>query len=451
MKKILLLLLLAVNQFGISAQTVAIDFSYNPGKEVSLCLKNGTACDTIWTGKLDDKGKAVADLRGKADNYAGMATLTVNIYPPASLDIIISGEENVLVSCMEEYPHGGNTIFTGSDENESLQKWFMGQAVRQQKIGLLSEAESMYKKEDAFFPLLVQEKLALENEQSAFEKELISSKLYAAKFMQYHNFLNTKVGGLLFADSLAMTSMRTYVRDSLDVNGLYTSGLWFATLNGLLALYDNDTPYHKHFISDMSLLLERAGSERIYNTLAENLFAICESTGWNDMEEQLAYYLINSGRIQNPTGKLKTLMTLFKLGKGNKVPDLLQGTLPKGNTLLVFYETGCGPCENEMQQLKGNYPLLKERGYEVVSVSADVDTNIFHNTADTFPWADKYCDMKGFDSPDFKNYGVIATPTFYVIKEGILQGRYARLVDTGIMNNEERKMRNGEGTDVINQ
>ncbi|WP_296941599.1 hypothetical protein [uncultured Dysgonomonas sp.] len=27
-------------------------------------------------------------------------------------------------------------------------------------------------------------------------------------------------------------------------------------------------------------------------------------------------------------------------------------------SLLVFYETGYGPYENEMQQLKGNYPLL---------------------------------------------------------------------------------------------
>lgn len=254
--------------------------------------------------------------------------------------------------------------------------------------------------------------------------------------MQYHNFLNIKVGGLVFADSSAMASMRTYVRDSLDVNGLFSSGLWFATLNGLLALYDNDIPYHKDFITDMSLLLERTANERIYNTLAENLFAICESTGWNDLEEQLAYYLINSGRIQNPTGKLKMLMTLFKLGKGSKAPGLLQGTLPAGNTLLVFYETGCGPCENEMQQLKGNYPLLKEKGYEVVSVSADTDADVFRNTADAFPWKSKYCDFKGFDSPDFNNYGVIATPTFYVIKDGVVQARYARLVDTDLIKNK---------------
>lgn len=123
MRKIKLLTYLFMVATGLFAQTVTIDFPYHPSKEVSLCLKNGTACDTIWAGKLDDKGKAVVDLRDKAAGYVGMATLTVGIYPPASLDIIISGKEDVHVSCADEYPHGGNTTFTGSPENESLQKW----------------------------------------------------------------------------------------------------------------------------------------------------------------------------------------------------------------------------------------------------------------------------------------------------------------------------------------
>lgn len=89
-----------------------------------------------------------------------------------------------------------------------------------------------------------------------------------------------------------------------------------------------------------------------------------------------------------------------------------------------------------MQLLKGNYPLIKEKGYEVVSVAADTNTDVYRNTAETFPWEAKYCDLKGFDSPDFKNFGIIGTPTFYVIDgKGIVQGRYARLQDTGIVGN----------------
>jgi hypothetical protein len=273
----------------------------------------------------------------------------------------------------------------------------------------------------------------LETGQKAFENQLRESPLYAARFLRYRNFLNREVAGLLYADSMQLANIRQYVCDSLDINNLYTSGLWFNVLNGLLALYDNDMPYHKDFIADMTRLLERAGSERVYTTLAENLFAICESTGWNDLEEQLAYYLINTGRTGNPSGRLKMLLTVFKLVKGSKAPALAQGALPGEKLVLVFYESGCGPCENEIQQLKGNYPLLKEKGYEVASVSADTDADVFRNTSETFPWTHKYCDLKGFGGGDFKAFGVIGTPTFYVIEKGMVQGRYARLADTGII------------------
>jgi hypothetical protein len=37
---------------------------------------------------------------------------------------------------------------------------------------------------------------------------------------------------------------------------------------------------------------------------------------------------------------------------------------PKGKVLFVFYESGCNACENELHRFKGNYLLLKWKGYE---------------------------------------------------------------------------------------
>jgi len=430
-----ILLLLVLFQVGLSAQTITIDFSYHPGKAVSLCMKTGTACDALLTGMLDDKGKVIVDLRGKAADYPGIATLSIDSDSPIIMDIIISGKEDVYVSCPEEYPHEGNITFA-SIENEYFKKWFIGQAQLQQKMNLLNESQKSGNEEDDQFSLLINEIQDLEANQAAFEKELTESKLYIGKFIQYCNFLNKEVENLMYADSIGMTNTRAYVRDSLDVKGLFTSGLWFSTFNGLLTLYDNGKPYHKDFITDMSLLLERAGSERIYHTLAENLFDICEYKGWDDMEEQLANYLTDRGRIENFTDKLKRMITQYGLKNGSTAPGLLQGTLPVGNILLVFHLTGCGPCEYEMQQLKENYHLIKEQGYEVVSVSLDVDEQAFKDTTDTFPWEAKYNDFQGFNSPDAENYGVISTPTFYLIKDGILQGRCTGLMDTGIILNK---------------
>ncbi|NDW08768.1 peroxiredoxin [Dysgonomonas sp. 520] len=419
---------------GLNAQTVSLDFAKHADKDVSLCLKFGTTNDTIYQGRLDDQGKAKVTLPKEYASYRGMASLKTG---QSTLDFIVAEGENLTIRCHEEFIHGGNAVFINSPENEFLQRSFMDQAVRQQKIGLLSQMERVYKTEDALFPVLEKEKKSLEAEQQSFEKELKSNKLYASRFLELHNFLSREVSMLVYGDSLRMARTRKYLTDSLDLNSLFTSGLWFNVLNGSLALYDNKTSYHKDFITDMSLLLKRSDSDRIYHTLSENLFAICETMGWNDLEEQLAYFLINDGRIKEPTGKLLQLMTLFKLKKGNQAPKLSFGDFADGKVLLVFYESGCGPCENEMQQLGNNYPILKEKGYEVISISADTDEQIFRNTAQTYPWQGKFCDFKGFKGDDFRSYGVIGTPTFYIIDNGIIQGRYARLADTGVLSSNE--------------
>jgi hypothetical protein len=427
------LAVLALQAVPSIAQRLGISLPANKGRSLVVTLKHGTQADTVYNARLDTAGYAEVIIPDQYRDYCGMANLKAGDY--AAFDFIIAGEDFNL-TCTDEYPHGGNVFFSGSPENESLQRWFFTQQKRREKIGLLSEVLRLYDKGDVFRPSLEKERALLEEQQRTFEGSLGKSPLYAARFMCYHNYVHNQIAGLLFADSLQMSQVRSYVRDSLDINGLFTSGLWFDTLNGLLALYDNGTPYHKDFITDMSILLERSATDRIYATLADNLFTICERMGWNDLEEQLAYYLVNSERIKTPKGRLKKLMTLFRLVKGSKAPALTQaGAKPfRAKTLLVFYESGCNACENELWQLKANYPLIRQNGYEVVSISADKNATVFKNTTAGFPWKAKYCDMAGFTGKDFTNFGVIGTPTFYLIdRKGIIQGRYAKLSDTGLV------------------
>ena len=72
----------------------------------------------------------------------------------------------------------------------------------------------------------------------------------------------------------------------------------------------------------------------------------------------------------------------------------------------------------------------RDRGIEVISIAADHDKTIYENTASRFPWKNKLCNFKGFEGENFKNYGIIGTPTFYLIdNKGIIQGKYATLAD----------------------
>jgi thioredoxin-related protein len=83
-----------------------------------------------------------------------------------------------------------------------------------------------------------------------------------------------------------------------------------------------------------------------------------------------------------------------------------------------------------MPQLVGSYPILEDKGVRLISISADTDYQVFENTALGHPWADKYCDERGMSGPNFKRYGVVGTPTMFLLdKQGQILLRTADLTE----------------------
>ena len=121
----------------------------------------------------------------------------------------------------------------------------------------------------------------------------------------------------------------------------------------------------------------------------------------------------------------------YRFEPGMPAPKILNNDnkyidFQKNKTLVVFYESGCTMCDNELEQLADNYIKLKEKGIEVVSISADHTKTIFDNFSKNFPWPMRLCDFKGFEGENFSNYAIMGTPTYYMIdKEGIILGKYA--------------------------
>jgi thiol-disulfide isomerase/thioredoxin len=389
-----------------------------------MMLKNGTHNDTVYFGQLDASGVAEVNIPERYSGYSGMGRIVVN--SQAVFEFVVNGEDFSL-ACEEAYPHGDNVKFTGSPENTALQTWFGQQAVRREKLGVLGEMERVYSREDPFYPLLERERRELEKEQSDFEAMLEESPLYTARFMRFRNLMDARIIPLSFADSSQMASVRNYVLDSLDMEGLYTSGVWFEVVNGLLPIYDNGTPYHPLFAEDMSHLLSRIKSPEVYTGLASDLFSICEATGWNDLEERLVYFLTDDNRLQKKPQRLQEILARMKLLRGAQAPQLTPCVLPKGKVLLAFYQSDCGLCKKEMQHLIENYPQWKKKGFKVISLSADRDLEAFKNFARTFPWKDRYCDFQSYSGPDFQNYGIISAPTFFVVEKGVILERHTSL------------------------
>ena len=426
MKKILLTIIMAICVCAASAQTISLYFPHFAGVEYVFYLYQGIDTDTIQRGTIGNDGNLTITIPDRYKTYVGMAQWSM--LSGGGLSLAINGKD-FSVSCTEAVPNENNITYSENPEIDFMLRRYQHQQNLMGKIELIRTAQAMYQtdSQNNFYQAVEEELKLLKESFRLFQLETQQSKLYAAHYFRINDFMNfMPLYSLSDTKEEHLLEMLRFVETELSMEKLFTSGLWKNTISQIAGLYqDNDG-----FVPAMITKLKQTTSLSVYEQLAEAMIIICEQQGWNEQEEQLSYFLVNDGRINKPTGKVKQVMTLYKLAKGNKAPALSQGKLPKSKTLLVFYETGCGNCEAQMREIKEKYLQLKEMGYEVVTVSADTDLSLFKYSSEDFPWKAKYCNGEGFSGKDFQTYGIIGTPTMFVIdKKGVIQGRYARLED----------------------
>lgn len=247
--------------------------------------------------------------------------------------------------------------------------------------------------------------------------------------------------------------MRERFINELAFDDLYKDNeAWIGKISEILGAYNASSPYHALFGKDVITALERTKTPQAYTKLAESAISITEQFNWSEAQTQVVDYLTEKAdeRLLKGSGKIAQIYTLKNIQIGKQAPDLVitehigkledhnhstkvlkSSELATGDytqTLLVFYQSGCGPCEVLMQQLPQKYEALKAKGIRVISLSADEGELVFKNSSRDYPWPDKHCDFEGKAGVNFKNYGVKGTPTLILLdKQGSIVSKSASI------------------------
>jgi thiol-disulfide isomerase/thioredoxin len=443
MHKFLLIASLLIHiSVGSFAQTLRLDLPFYKGKEAVVVAKQGVRNDTMQRVIFDDFGQATIAIP-KLENPALAALL---IGTAVQFSFIVSPTENALISGKNEALTPQNTAVLNSVENAEIERWGRESNLLKGKIMGIDQLLPFYTEESSFSKTLNKEKNNLAKSIDLLNDTLKKSPLFAAKYIRLRGLLESTFKHTP-ESPLAIEASRKALLNEVDMTALHGSDIWFDVLNNCLDIYAVGSPNHEKFGADMVFLMKKTTSNAVVTDLAEATISICAQFSWQKDQDAIVDYLIQSNRIVNPKGGLKKLMQMQATAIGKQAPDLIltehigkveehnhqtnalkMKELSENETLLVFYQSGCGHCETTMNELKRNYEKLTNKGVRIVAISGDTDPLVFQNTANSYPWKDSYCDLEGTNGINFKNYAVLGTPTMILVdKKGNIA---AKLVST---------------------
>jgi peroxiredoxin len=385
----IMIMLFLICNLELWAQDINISLKHFPSEHYMLIGYKGTKNDTIAKGSLDKQGNAKVQLPAFVKEYQGMASLVIG--EDSKMDLILNNESFSIASDFA-YPDTRTTQFTGSEENKFFKDYLLGEEVTD------------------------------------------NPKLYASQLKKEIDYLKRI---LVFerASGEEIEKLRSEFLNQ-DMLVLYHSSYWKTMLSYWVAMYNNRIKDDDKLIIDALYVFDNIKQEKVLDEFTNNLIDICEQYGWEYIKNQLVQHSYNLGRLKSPTRNLAILLKSRGVQIGETPPDFLLdkktklSSLFKDKVLLFFYDSNCDLCKNEIEALQNQSEKLIEKKIKIVSVSVDPSKEELEENTKKFLWKYKLNDP---NNHIFYPYGVIMTPTYFVIEKGKITGRYAQLLDTGLL------------------
>ncbi len=446
-KNTLILVCWAICASALHSQTISMDFPAFSGKTYELTIFQGSRSIKVQEDTIPANGKFELKIPKDFAPYTGMCRwLLTNNKEGGGLDMSIPGH-GFSVSCASAKPAPNNIVYQGYDPVNELLRLNEQQQSIIDKYQLMRRAAELYGKGNILYPVFEKEMVAQQRAFDNFASGLKQNASYAAKFLSIVNITKAIPPHLNADYNTASKDIANYIASHLNLDDLYTSGHWGPVLDTWVQIEVNVIRDDNDLVASFNKMGDRITDPVSYTDFVRCITEFLTRYAKDREIALLTPFVLNSGKMSSYQGILSVyqnqmvgkqapaLVITERIGtsgdqnfKTAALPAEEFATAGYSKTLLVFYETGCSHCEELMAQLPSNYELLKRKGMRVITISSDIDEGAFKSLSRNFPWKDIYCDFKGFDGVNFKNYAVVGTPTIYLIgKSGKIEANLATM------------------------
>ena len=449
MKIIFYFFLILLLSISTTAQTINLEFPYFAGQTYDFTIFQGEKRITLTQDTIPKGGKVQLIIPDEYKGYKGIAQwYLTNSATGGGLDLIINNED-FSVACFDPVPTAESIVYKNTTENVIDKANYKKQQQLFEKHDAMLATTRAYNSKSKIHKLAAQEYTSIIKQYKTYSSDLSQSAMYAAKFRQIVN-LTLGIGTIITLDEKEKAkNISSFITSDLDFEVLYTSNHWVGIINSWVQVHALVIKDDSEMISNARTIFSRIKSDKIYTDFVVTLTKELSKAGKYNVLSELEVNIKEANRLVNYDGVLRRYQKDIA-SQNKKAPDLIltnpddEGPLPNmyivksedfateiyTKTLLIFYETGCGHCETLMAQLPQYYETLEQKGIRIISISSDIDKDVFEKAAAIYPWVDKYCDFEGFEGINFKNYGIYGTPTIYLIsKDGIVTKEMATFED----------------------
>ncbi|RLJ30694.1 AhpC/TSA family protein [Chryseobacterium sp. 7] len=424
-----------------NAQNIQMNFPQFAGKSYDLIIFQGDKQKIVAQGTIPQDGKFSLTIPKEYAPYTGMSRwLITNSQEGGGIDMVIPGKD-FSVSCLEKQPNDTNITYKGNDQINELNKLYKEQQLILMRHESMLQATKAFSKEDKSYNLFDERYKEQKGFYKNFQDRLSKNSDYAQKFLQIVNLTQGLGTQLEDTEEKNARNIAQYLTQKMDWNALYTSGHWSNIISSWVSLHTQVLNSPFRFVEDFVKISTQISDKNMYADFAGRTAYFLNEQGKDAYISAIAPLVISSGKVINYEGSL----ALYQKGTvGQTAPDLIvkdstntstvinlkdyASQINYDKTLLLFYASGCGSCENLLQQMPMYYSQIEAKGIHIIAISADKEEKIFKAKAKDFKWKDVYCDYKGIQGENFKNYAVTGTPTLILVdNKGKIELRTAEI------------------------